>query len=320
MATYSNKPRPTCSKENQNYVTLDKLLKEVAEPVVRKRFDLEIHPAVLQKTLNRESSKIKNISQINRKQWNILFQPRSKDFYYIFDGKTTMDLISDTLPVPIDKSPGADISRIKYYRNELAHCNGKISDIEFEQQWVEICQAIVRLCGESYKEICAQLRVTSLSSGKVYGMKNIHQEIIEDWKEIEIKMIETNAIKELIKVTKKSNFIAVIGPSGCGKSTSAHQQFHKFLSENPVCRDLCLSLSDTESSPSFITAARGYTDIIKVLLDIGMKVNVRDGFDLNPLADAAGGGCFETVKLLLENNGDIYKQHKHKHFLYSAFA
>ncbi|CAG2219889.1 SRO7_77 [Mytilus edulis] len=79
--------------------------------------------------------------------------------------------VSDILPVPNDTSQGADISRIKYYRNELAHCNGKISDIEFEQQWVEICQALVRLGGESYKEICAQLKVTSLSSGKGYGMK-----------------------------------------------------------------------------------------------------------------------------------------------------
>ncbi|CAC5371907.1 ABC.CD.A [Mytilus coruscus] len=84
-------------------------------------------------------------------------------------------------------------------------------------------EALVRLGGENYKEICAQLRVASLSSGKRYGMKNIHQEIIEDWIEIEIKMVETNAIKELIKVIKKSNFIAVIGPSGCGKSIAAHQ-------------------------------------------------------------------------------------------------
>lgn len=79
MATGSNELHP---RENQNYVTLDKLLKEVAEPVIRKRFDKEFHPAVLQKSLDRESSKIKKISQINRKQWDKLFPPRGKDFYF----------------------------------------------------------------------------------------------------------------------------------------------------------------------------------------------------------------------------------------------
>ncbi|VDI49212.1 Hypothetical predicted protein [Mytilus galloprovincialis] len=229
MATCSNEP---CPRENQNYVTLDRLLKQVAEPVVRKRFDIEFHPTVLQKTLNRESSKIKNISQINRKQLDTLFPPRdrtpvcSSDFdltlMILLIRNLTQIQISDICSVPNDTSQGADISRIKYYRNVLAHCNGNISDVEFEKQWVEICQALVRLGGERYKEICAQLKVTSLSSRKGYGMKNIHKEIIEDWKEIEINLVETNAIKKLKKVVEKSNFIAIIGPSGCGKSTAAH--------------------------------------------------------------------------------------------------
>ncbi|CAC5371904.1 unnamed protein product [Mytilus coruscus] len=148
MATCSKNPRPTCSEENQNYVTLDKLMKEVAEPVVRKRFDKEFDPAVLQATLKKESVKIKK--HTNRKQWNILFPPQdqkpvcSSDFdltlMILLIRNLTPIQISDILPVPNDTSQGADISRIKYYRNELAHCNGKISDIEFEQQWVEICQ------------------------------------------------------------------------------------------------------------------------------------------------------------------------------------
>ncbi|CAG2204181.1 unnamed protein product [Mytilus edulis] len=236
MATCSNEPRPTCLIENQNYGTLDGLLKYVAEPVVRKRFDKEFDPTALQKTLNREALKLKKL--VNKNKGNII--STTSCCFVILDQKpvcssdfdlTLMVLlirnftpiqISDILPVPIDISTGADISRLKYYRNELAHCNGKISDIEFEQQWVEIYQAIVRLGGQNYKEICAQLRVTSLAGGKGYGMKNIHKEIIDDWKEIETKIVETNAIKELTKVTKKSSFIAVIGPSGCGKSTATH--------------------------------------------------------------------------------------------------
>lgn len=35
-------------------------------------------------------------------------------------------------------------------------------------------------------------------------------------------MVETNDMKELMKVTKTSNFIAVTGDCGCGKDTTIH--------------------------------------------------------------------------------------------------
>ncbi|VDI84286.1 Hypothetical predicted protein [Mytilus galloprovincialis] len=149
MATCSNESSP---KENRNYLTLDKLLKEVAEPVVRKKFDIEFHPAVLQKTLTKESVKIKKFT--NGKQRNILFPQRvqvpvcSSDFdltlMILLIKKLTSIEISEHLPVPIITSPGADLSRIKYYRNKLAHSNGRLPNIEFEQQWVEVCEMYER--------------------------------------------------------------------------------------------------------------------------------------------------------------------------------
>ena len=41
----------------------------------------------------------------------------------------------DTLPPPSDETLGADLARIKYYRNNIAHCledNRKMSDLEFQ--------------------------------------------------------------------------------------------------------------------------------------------------------------------------------------------
>ncbi|XP_076116412.1 uncharacterized protein LOC143083902 [Mytilus galloprovincialis] len=324
MATCLKKPRLTCSNENQNYVTLDKLLKEVAEPVVRKRFDIQFHPAMLQKTLNKESSKINKISQINRKR-NILFPPRdqkpvcSSDFdltlMILLIRNLTQIQISDILPLPSDTLQGADLSRIKFYRNELAHCNGKISDIAFEQQWVEICQAIVRLGGESYKEICAQLRVSSLSSGKGYGMKNIHQEIIEDWKEIEIKMVETNAIKELMKVTKENSFIAVIGPSGCGKSTAAHQvslllhrnEGYQIIPSN-FPEDITHYYNESEKQVFIFDDVCGKYSLDYDLLKKWKKL----GTELNKIKQC------EHVIILASSRSDIFYQFKDVQFLFTT--
>ncbi|XP_071123576.1 uncharacterized protein [Mytilus edulis] len=325
MATCSKKPRLTCSNENQNYATLDKLLKEVAEPVVRELFDIEFHPAVLQKSLNRESSKIKKISQVTRKQWDKLFPTRdqkpvcSSDFdlalMILLIRNLTSIQISDILPVPNDTSQGADISRIKYYRNELAHCNGKISDIEFEEQWVEIYQAIVRLGGENYKEMCAKLRITSLSSGKGYGMKNIHQEIIEDWKEIELKIVETNAIKELIKVTKKSNVIAVIGPSGCGKSTAAHQvalllhrdEGYQIVPSN-FPTDITHYYNESEKQVFVFDDVCGKYSLDYDLLNKWKKLST----ELDKIKQC------ENVMILVSSRSDIFYQFKDVQFLFTT--
>lgn len=49
--------------------------------------------------------------------------------------------ISDTLPLPVDTTLGADLSRIKYYRNQIAHCDdGILDDLPFHTYWDDICQ------------------------------------------------------------------------------------------------------------------------------------------------------------------------------------
>lgn len=42
----------------------------------------------------------------------------------------------DHLPSGTDITPTADVARIKYYRNKLAHCeDGKIDNVSFETAW-----------------------------------------------------------------------------------------------------------------------------------------------------------------------------------------
>lgn len=51
--------------------------------------------------------------------------------------------VGDLLPMPLDMSVGADLSRMKHYRNLVAHCDeGTLSNIEFQDMWTEISQVI----------------------------------------------------------------------------------------------------------------------------------------------------------------------------------
>lgn len=62
----------------KNYIGLCHLLKAVAEPVVRKIFDREIHPDKLEKTLNQGKNKkiidrLKKKKQINWREYDLLY-------------------------------------------------------------------------------------------------------------------------------------------------------------------------------------------------------------------------------------------------------
>jgi len=49
--------------------------------------------------------------------------------------------IQDHLPSKFDISPGADISRIKYFRNVIAHSDdGKMTSKEFDETWEDISE------------------------------------------------------------------------------------------------------------------------------------------------------------------------------------
>lgn len=52
--------------------------------------------------------------------------------------------IGDVLPVnPENKSLGADLTRLKYYRNDIAHCDsGLLTEKKFEEYWSDISQVL----------------------------------------------------------------------------------------------------------------------------------------------------------------------------------
>ena len=53
--------------------------------------------------------------------------------------------ISDVIPHSTDVSEGADLSRIKYYRNQVAHNDsGTIKDIQYQEWWNDITQVFIK--------------------------------------------------------------------------------------------------------------------------------------------------------------------------------
>lgn len=47
--------------------------------------------------------------------------------------------VADQLPFPADESDGAHLSRLKYYRNQIAHSeDGILSATDFEEYWTRI--------------------------------------------------------------------------------------------------------------------------------------------------------------------------------------
>ncbi|XP_052085673.1 serine/threonine-protein phosphatase 6 regulatory ankyrin repeat subunit B-like [Mytilus californianus] len=89
----------------------------------------------------------------------------------------------DKLPPPADKSEGADLARIKHYRNKMAHIDqNRISNADFVNQWTEISEAIGRLGGLVLVQECQNLRVAKLDQSNKHIMLELRRSFsqIED--------------------------------------------------------------------------------------------------------------------------------------------
>ncbi|XP_071178430.1 uncharacterized protein [Mytilus edulis] len=240
------------TKENEyesNHLRIANLVFKVAPPAVRVYFDKQFNPGGLQTVLNQHRFKalnsLKSKRIINQNQWDLLFPSVGVASSISFDLTLMICLlrnlanikVGDTLPRNTDDSIGADLTRIKYYRNKVAHSDHKtMSEEDFNSQWEAISTAITRLGGESFKVICHDLQNYKLDKEILVEIKNlnvtrntipkglqeVHDEKIKEWRD-EIKdVVETTAIKALAEIATTQNVIFVIGPSGCGKSTSVH--------------------------------------------------------------------------------------------------
>ncbi|CAG2252420.1 unnamed protein product [Mytilus edulis] len=70
----------------------------------------------------------------------------------------------DKLPPVTEVSDGADLARIKYYRNFMAHTEkDELSNEDFNTMWICVTNAIIRIGGVTYKPRCEDLSQMNLN-------------------------------------------------------------------------------------------------------------------------------------------------------------
>ncbi|XP_076089314.1 E3 ubiquitin-protein ligase DZIP3-like [Mytilus galloprovincialis] len=173
------------SNVKMNYLRIISLLYEIAPLAVRVKFDKEFHPtngleAALRQDRFQVLEPLKRKRIINQTQWNLLFPSTPGT---VLSAKFDLTLmiclirhltpiqIGDILPLKSDVSEGADLSRLKYYRNMFAHTDAwTLTSKDFETYFSDICQAILRLGGPQFQTICDDLKDRNLNK--------THQEIL----------------------------------------------------------------------------------------------------------------------------------------------
>ncbi|CAG2243413.1 unnamed protein product [Mytilus edulis] len=250
LSTVSNIEASDISPEEQYYIRIANLLLRVAPTAVRVKFDQEFYPGELKAVLNLNKFNIlahlKQKRVINQPQWDLLFPISGKPASDTFDLTLMICLIKnltnievgDELPFSRNETDGADLTRIKYYRNKIMHSNdGIVSESTFKSWWDEISRAIIRLGGTSFEDRCSLMKLRKLDSNDkevLTGIKNIigtpdpvpkglrqlWNATILEWENENVA--KTRAISQLTDMITKGNVAVAVGPSGCGKSTAIH--------------------------------------------------------------------------------------------------
>ncbi|XP_076105878.1 uncharacterized protein LOC143074214 [Mytilus galloprovincialis] len=248
------------SEEEENYVRLALLLKGLAPRAVRTYFDGSFPPIHLPSTLNINYNTLDDLKYrkvLTQTQWNLLFPTNGVPDSTTFDVTLMICLIRnlasiiqprngfDRLPLPVETTPGADLARIKWYRNVLAHHDSnKMATADFNTAWSNISDAVRRLGGQPMNKECQELKVKILDQSNQEIMLEVKQlqkemeefrravnnpiplnirgqikEELEIWAEDDKMFIETNGAKSVLKRIKENGCVVVTGSSGTGKSS-----------------------------------------------------------------------------------------------------
>ncbi|CAG2234208.1 unnamed protein product [Mytilus edulis] len=174
-------------EEEENFLHIYKLVVGIGTEAVRDTFDRLFLPSSLVATLKKEEMNIRRLGKKKRltaKQIDILFPSSGTTSSKLYDISIMVCLIRnlvpvsrpingfDTLPLTTETSMEADLARIKYYRNEVAHADSdKITTIDFQTKWQDLVDAIIRRGGTKYKNVCDELEQEKLSKNCITDLR-----------------------------------------------------------------------------------------------------------------------------------------------------
>ncbi|XP_076108740.1 uncharacterized protein LOC143076759 [Mytilus galloprovincialis] len=211
-------------EEEENYVRLALLLKGVSPRAVRIYFDREFPPTYLPSTLNTNYNtlcdlKLKRV--LNQAQWNLLFPRNGVPVSTTFDVTLMICLIRnltsvtqpingfDRLPLPGETTSGADLARIKWYRNILAHHDSnKMATADFNTAWSNISDAVSRLGGQPMNQECQELKVKILDQSNheiMLEIKQSQEKIKELGQTVDVLGTEHSEVTESLRKLQDSH-------------------------------------------------------------------------------------------------------------------
>lgn len=197
---------PASTKETTNYARLCQLLVDVGSQTLRGTFDKIHPPARLHDTLSSHpvQASLELLYKGKHKiltptQWGKLYpSTHSSVSSRNFDITLLMVLLKNfsglnppatgwnNPPPATDMSTEADITRLRFFRNEVYGHGSKASvdDLTFDGYWQDIQQTLIRLGGERYGPYIEELKVDCMDPD--IGLH--YQELVKQWIEDEGKI------------------------------------------------------------------------------------------------------------------------------------
>ena len=191
-------PSVASTNETTNYARLCRLLVDVGSQALRDTFDRIHPPAGLHLVLAPGTPEHKTLQDLRKKR---ILNPTQLGKLYptiptsvssaSFDITLLMVLLRnichltppvtgwDKLPSDVDTTIGANIARVKYYRNTVyGHATqASVDDVTFNNQWVDIKSALVALGGANYSPAIDKLRNESMDP----DIEEYYKELLKQW-------------------------------------------------------------------------------------------------------------------------------------------
>ncbi|XP_052081640.1 uncharacterized protein LOC127719516 isoform X2 [Mytilus californianus] len=167
---------PSLTEEETNFLRFANLLIRISPKAVRVVFDKYFQPCGLNVVLTQSKGKLESLNKkkiLNKSQMELLYPLKGNSKSSKMDLTLMICLLrnlqkmklEDSLPAEALISEEADLSRIKYYRNWIAHNTaGYIDKEDFLAMWTNVCEAIQRIGGASFKTECDVLMSSNLDS------------------------------------------------------------------------------------------------------------------------------------------------------------